>query len=259
MFLNYVKAYLCCCRPLMNLSIKNFSCGISSWLSENTCMFRLLLSVIASYHGCMCLSDQPLPVHFIHPRSTAQAMSSTQLLYRHLSYTLHTTTTSIILHPSTINHPHTSILQAHTYTLHKSYHWTQLTCSKIVQVMLISKHFITLGQWLRIFSRWSIPSNNQQSLVDGHHATMGFLHRTVVIVIHAQWPLELTYVQLMERIESALVVVTPSSKKKNFVSISATGTPNNTKWRWSSGVFLVPPVNMWQWPVTSIPQTTAWW
>ena len=66
----------------------------------------------------MDLSDWPLLVQFmiIHPWSTAQAMSSTQLLYRHLSHPPHHYQSS----PPSFNHQpptHKHPANTHTHTL----------------------------------------------------------------------------------------------------------------------------------------------
>ena len=60
--------------------------GLNS--EENNSIFRMLLSVVANYHWCMDLSDQPLKVQFIHPWSTAQAMSSIQMFSRPIFFTI---------------------------------------------------------------------------------------------------------------------------------------------------------------------------
>ena len=68
----------------------------------------------------MYLSDQPLLVQFIHPWSTEQAMSSTQLLYRHLSHPPHhyhlNHRPSFNHQPPTHKHPASTHTHTHTHT-----------------------------------------------------------------------------------------------------------------------------------------------
>ena len=171
LFLNIYLVYFTCCRHLMNLSVK-----ASMWYTlvvnsqKNTCMFRLLLFVVANYHRCMYLSDRPLLVQFIHPWSTAQAMSSTQLLYRHLSHPPHH---YHLNHPPSFNHQppthkHPASTHTHTHT-HTAQVITDLSspvprlcrwCSLVraYPARSLSPSYLDNG-WG--FLRWrSTPSNN---------------------------------------------------------------------------------------------------